>query len=78
MSSVPSTILLTVREAAEKLRLSEATVYALCAAKKLRHQRVGLGRGKLVIPVDAIAEYLAKGTVVSTDPPAAKFPWDKH
>lgn len=63
---------LTVKEAAPVLRLSAASVYALCAAKKLRHQRVGIGRGKIVIPPDAITEYLAKGTVKSTEPhPAA-------
>lgn len=58
---------LTVKEAAPVLRLSAASVYALCAAKKLRHQRVGIGRGKIVIPPDAITEYLAKGTVKSTE-----------
>jgi excisionase family DNA binding protein len=57
----------TVSEAAPKLRLSAASVYALCAAKKLRHQRVGVGRGKILIPADAIDEYLAKGTVKSTE-----------
>jgi excisionase family DNA binding protein len=48
----------TVKEAAERLGVSAALVYALCAAKKLRHSRVGLGRGKIVIGEDAIAEYL--------------------
>jgi len=47
--------------------LSVGSVYALCAAKKLRHQRVGIGRGKIVIPSDAIDEYLARGTVKSTE-----------
>lgn len=60
--------LLTVKEAADRMRLSGASVYALCAAKKLRHQRVGVGRGKILIPPDAVEEYLAKGTVVSTEP----------
>jgi excisionase family DNA binding protein len=65
--------LLTVREAAIVLRLSSATVYALCAARKLRHQRVGVGRGKILIPSDVIAEYLAKGTVVSAEAHPATF-----
>ena len=60
-------ILLTVKEAAPRLRLSPTSVYALCAAKKLRHQRVGVGRGKILIPPDAITEYLAKGTVKSME-----------
>lgn len=63
---------MTVKQAASQLRLSAASVYALCAARKLRHQRVGVGRGKILIPPDAIAEYLAKGTVKSIEPhPAA-------
>jgi len=70
-----SLALLTVREAAEKMRLSAATVYALCAAKKLRHQRVGPGRGKLLIPLDALTEYLAKGTVQSTEPSPGRTSW---
>ncbi|MFO0796051.1 MAG: helix-turn-helix domain-containing protein [Gemmataceae bacterium] len=58
---------LTVKEAAAELRCSAATVYSLCSAKKLRHVRVGVGRGKLLVPPDAITEYLAKGTVKSTE-----------
>jgi excisionase family DNA binding protein len=58
---------MTVKEAARQLRLSAASVYALCAAKRLRHQRVGVGRGKILIPPDAITEYLAKGTVKSIE-----------
>jgi excisionase family DNA binding protein len=63
----------TVKEAAPLLRLSAASVYALCAAKKLRHQRVGVGRGKILIPPDAIEEYLSKGTVKSTEVHPAAF-----
>lgn len=59
--------LFTVKEAAALLRLSPASVYALCAAEKLRHQRVGVGRGKILIPADAIQEYFARSTVNSTD-----------
>jgi len=46
--------LLNVKEAAPLLGLSTASVYALCADKKLRHRRVGAGEGKIVIPIDAI------------------------
>ena len=58
---------LTVAEAAPLLRLSAASVYALCAAKKLRHQRVGVGRGKIIIPSDSIDEYLSKRTIASIE-----------
>jgi hypothetical protein len=50
--------------------------YALCAQKRLRHERHGLGRGKILIPEDAIAEYRRSVTVgvqpeaVSAPPPA--------
>lgn len=54
---------LTVKEAAVHIRLSPASVYALCAAKKLRRQRVGVGRGKILIPPGAVEEYLANGLV---------------
>lgn len=68
MSDEPSE-LLTVAEAAAVLRLSQATVYALCAAKRLTHQRVGLGRGKIVIPYSAVSDYLNRGTVPSLEVP---------
>lgn len=66
---------LTVKEAAPLLGLSPASVYALCTAKKLRHRRVGPGEGKIVIPPDAVEEYLARSTVDSTaGSPAAPAP----
>lgn len=37
------------------LRLSGASVYALCASKKLRHVRVGEGRGKIVVTTDEVS-----------------------
>ena len=56
--------LYTVKEAAAELRLSAGSVYSLCSSRKLRHQRVGgNGRGKILIPADAIEEYLSKTTV---------------
>jgi excisionase family DNA binding protein len=48
---------LTVKEAAEQLRISAALVYALCAAKKIRHERHGIGRGTIRIPPEALDEY---------------------
>jgi excisionase family DNA binding protein len=50
--------MLTVKEAATRMGISSATVYALCTARQLRHSRVGLGRGKIVILEVAVAEYL--------------------
>lgn len=69
---------LTVKEAAPLLGLSPASVYALCTAKKLRHRRVGAGEGKIVIPPDAIEEYLARSTVDSTAGAAGSPAQEKH
>jgi hypothetical protein len=50
--------MLTVKSAAARMGVSTAIVYGLCAGRLLRHSRVGLGRGKIVISEEAIAEYL--------------------
>ena len=42
--------LLKVAEAADRLGISLAVVYALCSARKIRHERHGLKRGKILIP----------------------------
>ena len=76
--------MLTVKAAAGKLGVSDKTVYALCAAKKLRHVRVGVGRGKIVVPDAAIEEYLTEQTVVtkpkaaSVPPPKPAMPLSRH
>ena len=61
-----------VREAAQRLDVSQATVYALVASGKLRCHRVGLGRGCIRISEEHLAEYLkgAEPIVVQAPPPA--------
>ena len=59
--------LFTVREAAESLGISLGLVYALCARKRLRHERYGLGRGIIKIPEDAIDEFRRSVTVGKPD-----------
>ncbi|HEX3147893.1 MAG TPA: helix-turn-helix domain-containing protein [Gemmataceae bacterium] len=54
--------MLTVKQVAERLGISISLVYGLCAAGKIRHERHGLGRGKIVIPAEALEEY-RKGCV---------------
>lgn len=54
---------LSVREAARELGVSPALVYGLCARRRIRHERHGLGRGKILIPADAIEEYRRRVTV---------------
>jgi len=51
--------MLTVQEAAGRLKVSESTIYALIKAGRLRSHRVGLGRGVIRISESAIVDYLA-------------------
>lgn len=64
----------TVKQAAHELGVSPTLVYAMCAARRLRHYRVGLGRGKIVIPEDAVEEYLEARTVGPGTPKKAAAP----
>jgi excisionase family DNA binding protein len=47
-----------VKEAARILDVSPSLVYALVAEGRLRHYRIGKGRGAIRIPDEAIAEFL--------------------
>ena len=60
---------LTVRQAAERLGVSPSLVYALCASKRLAHERHGLGRGKILIPEEALEEYRRRQTVAAGGAP---------
>lgn len=62
---------MTVPEAAAYLEVKPATVYALCAAGRLAHHRVGLGRGTIRIRQADVDAYLASVRVemiVNADP----------
>lgn len=59
--------MLTVKAAAELLGCCVDTVYALCAARKLRHERIGLGRGRIRIPEESIEEYRRRVTVAAEE-----------
>ncbi|MCE9530573.1 MAG: helix-turn-helix domain-containing protein [Planctomycetes bacterium] len=50
-------MMLTIKQAAEKLGVSAGLVYGLCAAGKIRHERFGLGRGTIRIPDEAMDEF---------------------
>ncbi len=58
----------SVKSAARELGISASLVYALIASKKIRHERFGLGRGTIRIPVEAIEEYRVEQTVAVTIP----------
>jgi excisionase family DNA binding protein len=62
--------LLTVQQAAARLGISAGLIYALCAQRRLRHERHGLGRGKIMIPEDSIEEY-RRSVTVGVQPEAA-------
>jgi excisionase family DNA binding protein len=49
--------MLTVKKSAERLNVSPSLVYALLACRKLGHIRIGLKRGVIRIPEEAIEEY---------------------
>lgn len=74
-------MLLTVKQAAERLGISPALTYSLVAGRKLRFCRVGNGRGRIRIPEDAIGEYLARCTFEAgedSQPVSAPTPKLKH
>jgi excisionase family DNA binding protein len=60
--------LLTVKQVAAILQVSAATVYQLCAARKLPHVRVGVGRGAIRVDEDALAAFLQASTVAPGRP----------
>jgi excisionase family DNA binding protein len=60
----------TVKQAAERLEVSEATVYALIARGKLRCRRIGLGRGVIRISEEHLATYLLAAEPVASSAPA--------
>jgi len=55
--------LFTVKETAGLLNVSIDLVYQLVACRKIRHERIGLGRGRIRIPEDALDEFRARATI---------------
>lgn len=70
-------MLLTVREAARRLKVSEGCIYSLIASRQLPHIRVGCGRGRIRIREDDLNGYLAERRVEKGDqtqrPPRLKL-----
>jgi excisionase family DNA binding protein len=70
-------MLLSIKQVAAKLHLGQTTVYGLCRQRKLRHFRVGLGRGAIRIDERDLEEYL-KGAMAGPElvqplPPRERF-----
>ena len=55
--------MLTVKQAAERLNCSPSLVYELCAKGRIRHVRIGFGRGTIRIVEEALVEFLAGAEV---------------
>ncbi len=71
---------MTVKQAAERLEVSSATVYALVASGRLRCNRIGIGRGAIRISEEQLADYL-KGSlseVIQEAPAVIERPRLKH
>lgn len=63
--------MLSVSEVAARLGVSPSAVYRLCDAGLIRHHRVGLNRGKIRVPEDAVTDYLRSCEVTSANSPSA-------
>lgn len=69
---------MNVKEAATRLECSVGTIYGLVAAHRIRFSRVGLGRGKIVISEEAVAEYLKAGEIGPSVAQVASMPIPRH
>lgn len=63
-----SAVVPKVKETAARLGVGTALVYGLVADGRPRACRVGNGRGRIRIPVEAVDQYLERATIT---PPAA-------
>ncbi len=67
-------MLLTVKQTAEILGVSTGLIYAMVSARKIDHVRVGLGRGIIRIPEEAIEEYRKRNSVLAEDARRTEMP----
>ena len=63
----------SVREAAHWLGVSLAMIYSLCNARKLKHYRFGLKRGKIMIDEKDLESFKERQSVDTFDAPARKI-----
>ena len=64
-------MLLSVKEASQRLAVSRGCIYELIASGKLAHARIGCGRGTIRIPEEAVEEYL-EAAIQASSPRVAK------
>jgi excisionase family DNA binding protein len=65
-------LMLTIKEAADRLCCSSALVYQLCARRKIAHARVGIGRGRIRIREEDLQAFLDGATVFAAGPRAPR------
>jgi excisionase family DNA binding protein len=65
---------LTVKQVADRLQVSQATVYQLCAQGKMPHNRFGVGRGTIRISPEQLQRYLEETEGAGRDSVPAPVP----
>jgi excisionase family DNA binding protein len=70
--------MLTVKQAAEKLSVSPTLVYSLVSQRLIRHERIGVKRGVIRIPDDALDEYRRAREVGVAEPAPPPCPARLH
>jgi excisionase family DNA binding protein len=58
----------TVKQAAARMEVSIATIYALVGSGKLKCHRIGVGRGCIRIAEEHVADYLRGAEPITTTP----------
>lgn len=60
--------ILTAKQAADRLGVATATIYSLCGSRRLKHQRIGVGRGVIRIREEDLQAYSDGATVEAEEP----------
>ncbi|MBI1314016.1 helix-turn-helix domain-containing protein [bacterium] len=59
-------MLLTVKDVADRLNVSQSCIYQLVETGKIPHHRIGVGRGAIRFTEDDISEYLQNARELAT------------
>lgn len=63
----PDVEYLSVKEVSERLGVSRGCIYELVEQGLLAHLRIGVGRGTIRIPIEALEQYIAHAKVDRSD-----------
>lgn len=67
-------MMLTVKEVAQRLNVSQSCIYQLVESGRIPHHRIGLGRGAIRFTADDVAEFLAGNREQSASHGPASLP----